>query len=70
MRFRSFMPAAAMIVRMESAMCPWRPIRRTEIKKRNRVGVAAEIEIYQVLREDQNTGFKAQIRAIKRQKQS
>ena len=45
-------------------------VQRTEIKKRNRVGVAAEIESYQVLREDQNTGFKAQIRAIKRQKQS
>ena len=34
-------------------------VRRTEIKKRNRVGVAAEIEIYQVLREDKNTGSKA-----------
>jgi PilZ domain len=34
-------------------------VRRTEIKKRNRVGVAAEIEIYQVLPGDKNTGPKA-----------
>ena len=34
-------------------------VRRTEIKKRNRVGVAAEIEIYQLLREDKNTGSRS-----------
>jgi hypothetical protein len=34
-------------------------VRRTEIKKRNRVGVAAEIEFYQLLREDKNNGSKA-----------
>jgi hypothetical protein len=32
---------------------------RTEIKEMNRVGVAAEIEIYQLLREDNNTDSKA-----------
>jgi hypothetical protein len=34
-------------------------VRRTEITKRNRVGVAAEIEFYQLLREEKNTGSKA-----------
>jgi hypothetical protein len=34
-------------------------VRRTEIKKRNRVGVAAEIEFYQLLRGDNNTDSKA-----------
>ena len=34
-------------------------VRRTEIKEMDRVGVAAEIELYQFLREDKNTGSRA-----------
>jgi PilZ domain-containing protein len=34
-------------------------VRRTEIKEMDRVGVAAEIEVFQVLRGDKNTGSKA-----------
>jgi hypothetical protein len=34
-------------------------VRRTEIKEMDRVGVAAEIELYQFLREDKNAGSRA-----------
>jgi hypothetical protein len=34
-------------------------VRRTELKEMNRVGVAAEIELYQFLREGKNTGSRA-----------
>jgi hypothetical protein len=34
-------------------------VRRTEIKEMDRVGVAAEIELYQFLRDDKNTGSRA-----------
>jgi PilZ domain len=34
-------------------------VRRTEIKEMDRVGVAAEIELYQFLHEDKNTGSRA-----------
>jgi PilZ domain len=40
-------------VRCQARVC------RTETKKRNLVGVAAEIEFYQLLREDRNSGSKA-----------
>jgi hypothetical protein len=34
-------------------------VRRTEIKERDRVGVAAAIEVFQFLRGDKNTSSKA-----------
>jgi len=43
-------------------------VRRTEIEDMDRVGVVAEIERYQFLREDENTGSKAS--NFKRERQS